>query len=98
MTPEQFERAAQLFDRALELDSSQRAAFLSTACADDLSVQRRVELMLSEQLAPNSFLDKPAFGHGFHIAAAAGINADRLAGEVAAGGRYQNLVKIAEGG
>src|SRR5262245_51951406 len=91
MTPEQFERAELLFDRALELAMPERISFLHSNCAEDAVVRRRVELMLAEHVTQTSFLDRPALGQSFHVKDAVEIGGDRFADEIAVGGRYQSL-------
>jgi|CXWL01.1.fsa_nt_gi serine/threonine-protein kinase len=59
MTSESFRRIDELFERALELPSQDRAAFLATAC-DDPDLRRAVlELLAADERLPG-FLDDPA--------------------------------------
>src|SRR5262245_23758322 len=60
MTPERYEQVCQICYDALELEVSQRAAFLDRACADDESLRREVEGMLANEGRVESFLDAPA--------------------------------------
>lgn len=59
MTPDKWERAKELFEAALELDSSQRASFLAKNCRDE-SLRQQVETLLINFQEAGSFLDDPA--------------------------------------
>jgi eukaryotic-like serine/threonine-protein kinase len=59
MTPNNWDRAKELFEAALELDPSQRATFLAANC-HQASLQQQVERWLIDYQAAGSFLDKPA--------------------------------------
>ena len=58
MTPEEWSRAKELFDAALEQEPTQRAAFLAQACPDDRLRQEVEKLVLNFQEA-GSFLSNP---------------------------------------
>ena len=58
MTPDNWDRAKELFEAALELDSSQRASFLSENCRGD-SLRQQVEKLLINYQEAGSFLDDP---------------------------------------
>jgi serine/threonine protein kinase len=58
MTPEEWSRAKELFDAALEQEPTQRAAFLAQACPDDSLRQEVEELVINFQEA-GSFLSNP---------------------------------------
>src|SRR5215475_13020030 len=60
MTPERYEQVCKICYDALELEVSQRAAFLDRACGDDESLRQKVEVMLANEDRLKSFLDKPA--------------------------------------
>ncbi|MCI0387305.1 MAG: hypothetical protein MOB07_00830 [Acidobacteria bacterium] len=60
MTPERYEQVCQICYDALELELSQRAAFLDRACGADESLRRKIEVMLANEERVESFLDKPA--------------------------------------
>ena len=47
MTPEQYQRATELFLAAVELDQSKRDAFLADACGPDDDLRRSVESLLA---------------------------------------------------
>jgi hypothetical protein len=59
MTPENWDRAKDLFEAALELDSAQRASFLAETCRDQ-SLRQQVEKLLINYEEAGSFLDDPA--------------------------------------
>lgn len=59
MTPENWERAKELFEAALELDSSQRTSFLAENCREE-SLRKQVEELLSNYQEAGTFLDDPA--------------------------------------
>ena len=49
-----------LFEAAVEIDTAEeRAAFLQTACGDDLELRRQLERLLQSSEQAGSFLDKP---------------------------------------
>ena len=60
MTPDNWDRAKELFEAALELDSSQRASFLAENCREE-SLRQQVEKLLINYEEASSFLDDPAF-------------------------------------
>ncbi len=43
MNPERWQQIERIYNRALELDTSQRAAFIQEACAGDASLRKEVE-------------------------------------------------------
>src|SRR6185295_11712330 len=49
-----------LFHLALEQPSDKRAAFLETACAGDVGLRQRIEVLLGAHEHPASFLESPA--------------------------------------
>jgi serine/threonine protein kinase len=58
MSPDNWNRAKQLFEAALELDPSRRASFLAENCRDD-TLRRQVEKLLLDYREAGSFLDDP---------------------------------------
>lgn len=60
MTPERYEEICQICYDALDLEASQRAAFLDRACAVDATLRREVEEMLANEGRVESFLNAPA--------------------------------------
>ncbi len=59
MNANDWERAKELFEAALELEPSQRASFLAANC-HEVSLQQQVEKLLIDYQAAGSFLDYPA--------------------------------------
>ena len=93
MTPERYADISRLCQAALELNASQRHAFLSQACAGDDELRIEIESLLAADGAENSFIDKPA------LEVAAGIFAREqrsLTGERL--GNYQVLARLGAGG
>ncbi len=60
MKPERWKRIEQLYDAALELDVSRRAAFLDQACAGDVELRQEVASLLASDGQAGSFLAAPA--------------------------------------
>jgi len=59
LTPNQWDKAKELFEAALELEPSQRTSFLAASCPE-VSLQHEVEKWLVDYQAAGSFLDSPA--------------------------------------
>jgi serine/threonine protein kinase/tetratricopeptide (TPR) repeat protein len=59
MGPNQWDKAKELFEAALELEPSQRTSFLAASCPE-VSLQREVEKWLVDYQAAGNFLDSPA--------------------------------------
>jgi serine/threonine protein kinase len=49
MTPDRWQQVARLFESALELPPTRRAAFLTTACRDDVALRGEVESLLQQE-------------------------------------------------
>ena len=47
MSDDRYRRLEELFDRALDLDSSEREAFLDCECGDDMDLRREVNVLLA---------------------------------------------------
>jgi serine/threonine protein kinase len=58
MTPDNWDRAKELFGAALELDSAQRVAFLAENCREQ-SLRQQVEKLLINYQEAGAFLDDP---------------------------------------
>jgi hypothetical protein len=58
MTPNNWDRAKELFDAALDLEPSQRASFLAENCRDE-SLRQQVEKLLINYQEAGNFLDDP---------------------------------------
>ncbi|MBI1761521.1 MAG: serine/threonine-protein kinase [Acidobacteria bacterium] len=93
MTPERYLEITRLCQAALELNASQRAAFLSQACAGDDDLRGEIEALLAADAQANSLIDKPAL----EVAAKLFAREQRsLAGERL--GNYQVLSRLGAGG
>ena len=61
MTPERWEQITEIYQSALEINSSERLAFLDEACAGDPDLRREVESLLKAEAAAGDFIARPAF-------------------------------------
>jgi serine/threonine-protein kinase len=59
MTPERYEQIGRLFDKALELASEDRAAWLAKSCGADTEMRAEVEKLLAHHREDGEFLDRP---------------------------------------
>ncbi|RMG54074.1 MAG: hypothetical protein D6723_05830 [Acidobacteria bacterium] len=59
MTPERWEQVKELFEAALALEASERAAFLDEACGGDEALRREVESLLASYKRTGSLLEAP---------------------------------------
>ncbi|MBL8208377.1 MAG: serine/threonine-protein kinase [Blastocatellia bacterium] len=93
MTPERYAEITRLCQAALELNPSQRAAFLSQACAGDDELRAEVESLLSADEAENGFIDSPGLEVAAQIFAREqpSLTGERL-------GNYQILSQLGAGG
>jgi serine/threonine-protein kinase len=94
MTPERYQQIGQLFRVALELEPSQRAAFLAEACAGDEALRREVESLLSSHEQATAFIAAPALAvaaQGLAEASAPSLIGERI-------GHYQILSQLGAGG
>ena len=61
MTPEEWRRAKELFDAAMERKPEHRSAFLNEACSPtESSIRREVETLLAAHEESDTFLESPA--------------------------------------
>jgi serine/threonine protein kinase len=58
--PDRWQHLREIFEAALDVDASKRAAFLEQACRSDPGMRKEVEALLNSQDG-DSFLEKPAF-------------------------------------
>jgi Tol biopolymer transport system component len=72
MQTERWQEIDRLFDAALDLDASERDAFLDKACADDEELRREVESLLAAHLRADKFIESPAMETAARAAAARG--------------------------
>src|SRR6266404_3272060 len=61
MKPERWQQIKALLQAALEREPGQRAAFLAEACADDESLRRDVDALISSYEQAGDFIEAPAF-------------------------------------
>jgi serine/threonine protein kinase len=60
MTPERWQKIDELYQAALDQESSQRASFLSQACAGDTALLREVESLIASHEQAGNFIVEPA--------------------------------------
>jgi len=60
VNPDRWQQLRALFDEALDMDASRRAAFLDNACASDPALRKEVETLLDRH-ASDAFLERPAY-------------------------------------
>jgi serine/threonine protein kinase/tetratricopeptide (TPR) repeat protein len=90
----EWQRVEEVFLLALEYSAEDRAAFLQTACAGDVSLREEVEVMLLSHEQAGDFMEQPAYQ----------VNAELLADETGAlnvgeaFGEYRILSLLGEGG
>jgi serine/threonine protein kinase len=60
MTPERYKQIEEIFSATLELEASERAAFIERACAADHELRREVESLLAAQQEADQFIETPA--------------------------------------
>lgn len=93
MDKERYQRLQAIFNKAVELDSDARRAYLDETCADDADLRREVELLLDhdrEASHQNHFDKAQAL-----VASAMGIEAEPVPDTI---GHYRIIEKIGEGG
>jgi hypothetical protein len=59
MTPELWQRLKPLFHAALERSTQDRAAFIESACGDDLELKMHLKLLLDAEQQSADSLDVP---------------------------------------
>jgi eukaryotic-like serine/threonine-protein kinase len=93
MTPQRYAEITRLCQAALELNASQRVAFLAQACAGDDELRAEIESLLAADAAENNFIDSPALEVAAQIFAQEqrSLTGERL-------GNYQILQRIGAGG
>ena len=75
MTPERWRQIERLYDSALKVGESQRAAFLDDVCAGDESLRHEVESFLADESQAQHFLESPALEIAAKALAAGGVPA-----------------------
>jgi hypothetical protein len=61
MTPERWQRVAQLFEAFSDRPAAERDALLDEACGDDAALRREVEALLAQDDEPPGVLDRPVW-------------------------------------
>ncbi|GJM24791.1 MAG: hypothetical protein DHS20C16_12060 [Phycisphaerae bacterium] len=94
MTPEEYQKVAEIFADACQRDEAERSAFLDKACADDAALRARVEAMLRSDSEGDAFLQQAA------VNLRAGIDelTDANDGDPETVGRYRIIRKLGSGG
>jgi len=95
MSSDRWETIQELLGAALELEPTQRSAFLEEACGDNEAVRREVEALLEAHGKAGSFLETPALGLAAE-AQAAETPSRSLVGQTL--GAYQILSLLGSGG
>ncbi|MCK4658395.1 MAG: serine/threonine protein kinase [Phycisphaerae bacterium] len=67
MTPEQHEKAMQVFNEAVGLAVEDRADFVDDACGGDTVVITEVDSLLAHDADPGTTIDSPVLGSGFNV-------------------------------
>ncbi|MBL8189298.1 MAG: protein kinase [Acidobacteria bacterium] len=94
MTPELYRQIGNLYHAALELEPSQRKAFLDEACAGNEELRQEVEGLLASNEQAGNFLAAPAVET---VSQPSSINqSEKLIGQVL--GQYRVLSRIGAGG
>src|SRR5439155_20908761 len=94
MTPDRWQQIEKIYHSALELEESQRVAFLEKACAGDEALRQEVESLLRSERSGNSFIEEPALEVAGRIFAQE--NPESLLGQQL--GSYQILSLLGTGG
>ena len=94
MNPERWRRIEQLYHAALELDRSERSAFLQQRCGDDPVLLNEVDLLIAGHDDAGSFLGAPAWEQADNTFTSVSTRA--LVGQRF--GRYQLLSVLGTGG
>ena len=94
VTSEQWQRARDVFEAAMEVNPTERAAYLAEACHDDEWVRAEAQALLAAYEAAGDFIEEPAFAN------VAGLSMDDS--PISAMGRrigpYQIVCEIGRGG
>lgn len=95
MTPELWQRLKPLFHAALETDTDNRAAFVATACGNDMELKRELEQLVKAEAEKTHSLES-AFASDVHDLLA--IDATRFRPDELVLGRFRILRAIGAGG
>ena len=104
MDPDRWNRIEELFAAAIELDPSERDAFLREACSSDEDLRMRVQALLAADSAGHSLLDRrvgatlDSSGADPVASSADSADAGPLAPGSMLGNRYRIVVRLGRGG
>src|SRR5687768_18281520 len=62
MTPERWRQVEEIFQAALDLGPQERALYVSEVCANDATLKRDVETLLSQHESAGELLEDPLYG------------------------------------
>jgi serine/threonine protein kinase len=97
LKPARWNQIESLYNRAVEIDEPQRAAFLRESCGSDHELRRNLEELLAEGPKAKSFLEKAALREIAHeFAETVGSLSQAWAGRKV--GKYQFLSLLGVGG
>ena len=97
MTPERWDRIKELFEGALERESSERAAFLACACGGDEGLCAQVAALLVQHESAHDFLENPPVpGRGFAFTSRP--HRSVFSPEQVVGGRFRIVKTLGQGG
>ncbi|HYR87043.1 MAG TPA: hypothetical protein VE422_23380 [Terriglobia bacterium] len=68
MTPERWQHIKALFQAALEIEESQRKAFIDRACNGDSSLQQEIESLLRSYNQTSQFMEPPSADEEYGLA------------------------------
>ncbi|MEW6732569.1 MAG: serine/threonine-protein kinase [Acidobacteriota bacterium] len=98
MSEQYHRKLTELFLAALDYAPSERAHFLSQACADDNVLKDKIAEMLAAHELSNAILDKPVFEIGLALVAANTDSENAEPVNTRQLGKYQLLHEIGQGG
>jgi eukaryotic-like serine/threonine-protein kinase len=94
VTPDQYQQVKEIFHAALELNSDERAEFLSRACNGDNTIRDEVDSLLAHQPQAENFIESSAFELGARLLS--GSELDTLKGRRI--GQYELIDELGHGG
>src|SRR5690348_7201437 len=87
MTPARWERARQIFEKALEHQPASRPTILDTACQGDAELRAEVEQLLAEDEITGGFMNEPPLEvQASPLSAATQLGPYKILGAIGAGG------------
>src|ERR687895_2149316 len=63
MTPERWQKVEEIFQAAVDLLPEERARYIAQVCANDTTLRRDVESLLSQHDSAGELLDEPVYGN-----------------------------------